>query len=424
MSIPIDGTPAKIKLRGMICDRRVATAPNRAEVNQTETGRFSVDALERDALQVLSHIRSMQNTFAVVNRTPAEVLALIPDYWGGGGRDKPLINLTHVLPLPALLNGLFDGDLSSLRELSLAGIITPLPWRDSILLTQLLDFFESAPFLRHIQLHGSIPSSSGAPTERVVSLPHLKDLNIMTQSVHSIPLGHLSIPAGASLRLEFSFSGAEPPDFPYLPKSPEDLCNLSYITAVNLCFSPERRLMRLNGPSGEPYVFGNRIRGGNESRSRTGRLLQSLYQFDVSRSRRLAITLDGYRPSVTSQIVAGIVDRILHSMEDLRTLMLARCNNLPFVQALNPAKNPSKVVLCPELEGIILYIEYPDQFPIDELLSMAEKRASRGAKLSAITTIGMDAPASTKEVSRLRKHVSRVKHKFYGAPPKWDAIPS
>ena len=65
----------------------------------------------------------------------------------------------------------------------------------------------------------------------------------------------------------------------------------------------------------------------------------------------------------------------------LLTLMLTQCKNLPFIDVLNPDKNPSKIVLCPKLEEITLYINHPDEFHIDELLKMAEGRALRGAKL-------------------------------------------
>jgi len=186
--------------------------------------------------------------------------------------------------VPVLPNTLFGGDLSSLRELELAGVVTTLPWRglsklttfnlycvpeDNILLTQLLDFFESAPHLRHIQL-GSIPTSSDAPTERVVSLPHLKDLSIIAQPAHSILLNHLSIPAGALLHLEFTYSGKESPIPSYLPNPPDRLHNISHITAVNLRLASERRSVRLSGPSGGLYMFGRWTRGDNKPYSGIG----------------------------------------------------------------------------------------------------------------------------------------------------------
>ena len=263
---------------------------------------FQVNALERDALQVVRLIGSLKNSSAPINRIPPEVFSLIPNYWKDSDKDKALIKSTHVcrdwrkifvlrpslwtrlvctnvsktqvyisrsgfypleiclrqvddtfyqkkafllavprirhlktlsvsgnptqvLPVlvkhfscalprleklkirftcdqtPTFPDELFNGDLSSLRELSLAGVITSLPWRglsnlttfdlcdvpeDRILLTQLLDFFESAPHIHRIRLLNAIPDSSDAPAGRVVSLPHLKELVIIAQPAHSI----------------------------------------------------------------------------------------------------------------------------------------------------------------------------------------------------------------------------------------------
>jgi hypothetical protein len=79
--------------------------------------------------------------------------------------------------------------------------------------TQLLDFFESAPLLHTVELDGSIPDSSDAPPERTVPLPHLNTLTIsgdQTTSAPSILLNHLHIPTGASLTLSLSLRGKIP----------------------------------------------------------------------------------------------------------------------------------------------------------------------------------------------------------------------
>ena len=126
-------------------------------------------------------------------------------------------------PAPVLEDSLFNGDLSSLRSLTLYGVTTHLPWKNLSNLTtfelsftpegepsitQLLDFFEGAHRLRDITFHHSIPSSSNAPPERVLSLPSLKNLTIDAYPDHSgILLDHLTIPVGASLILEFMFRG-------------------------------------------------------------------------------------------------------------------------------------------------------------------------------------------------------------------------
>lgn len=110
-------------------------------------------------------------------------------------------------------------------------------------------------------------------------------------------------------------------------------------------------------------------------------------------------------------------------MGNLRTLTLIESNNSPFILTLNPDKNPDKVVLCPKLEEITLYIDHSYKFHINELLSMAEERALRDAKFSAITIVSTDALTPLMEVFELRKHVSRVEYKFDNAPPAWDTLP-
>ena len=95
-------------------------------------------------------------------------------------------------------------------------------------------------------------------------------------------------------------------------------------------------------------------------------------------------------------------------MNNLRALILTQCNNLPFILALNPKENPSKLVLCPNLEKILLYIKSQDQFHIEHLVSMMKNRASRGTKLSSIKIIGLSKHAPDREVFELRKHVAHV----------------
>ena len=51
-------------------------------------------------------------------------------------------------------------------------------------------------------------------------------------------------------------------------------------------------------------------------------------------------------------------------MEDLRILTLTQCNNLPFILALSPDRNPSKCALWFKLEELILYVEELELFNI------------------------------------------------------------
>ena len=262
----------------------------------------------------------------------------------------------------------------------------------------------------------------------MVSLPHLRELSIIAQPPHSILLDHLSIPPSASLRLEFTFSGGESPVPSYLPRSPKNLHNLSHITALNLNLASGKRFARLNGPSGELYILANWTQGIDEPSVGVSRFWRSLLdRFDVSKNQRLAITWCNYqpsashRPSASARIETWAFYQTLHSMGNLRTLTLARCNNLPFILTLNPNENSSKIVLCPRLEEVILYVRVLGHFRINELLGMAEERASRGAKLSTISIVILgEEYVPKKEVFPLRKHVSRVEYRFDDTLPEWD----
>ena len=391
---------------------------------------------EEALLLVVPHIDRLKTLS--VSKDPIEVLPLLLEHFSSPAPRLQKLNLNLTCDeAPVFPDKLFDGDLSSLRELNLAGVVTSLPWRsmsnlvafdlshvpeDRILSTQLLDFFESAPRLSRVHLCDSIPASSNAPTERVLSIDHLKNLTIIAQPLHSILLNHISIPVGAALRLEFAYSGERFPIRSYLP-SFDNLRNLSHITAVNLRIGSGRRFIRLSGPSGELSVRGKWENG--EAYRGTGQFLRSLNLFDFSRCQWLGVTLATYQPA-SAQITTWSGYQFLHSMEALQTLMLSRCTNLPFISILNPNKNPDRTVLCPKLEEIVLYTKSPKEVHIDQLLKMAEGRASRGAKLVAITITVVDAMPTLrpKEVFKLREYVSHVEYKLEDTLPRWDALPT
>ena len=369
-----------------------------------------------------------------------KVLTLLVDHFSFPAPPLKKLDINHYRHYhPALIlpNELFNGDLSSLHELCLYGVITPLPWRGSsnlttfslccvpenkILLTQLLDFLESAPHLCHITFFKSIPNSSNAPAERLVSLPHLKGLWISAQPAYSILLNHLSIPAGATLTLKLTLGGDESPILSHLPKSLNNLNNLSHIISINLYLGSEHHSAMLNGPSGGLHIRGNWTPVWDGQNGPTSLFLRSLDRFDLSRNQWLAVTRCDDRPRPDTQVVAYPLDQILHPMEVLRILTLTQCTNLPFILTLNPTQNPDKIVLCPKLEKITLYIERSRQLRIDELLSMAEERALRGAKLSGITIVSSETLLPT-ELFRLQEHVSHVEYKLDDEVPAWDALP-
>lgn len=332
---------------------------------------------------------------------------------------------------PTLDTMLFNGDFPSLCTLSLEGVITRLPWKNlwnlttfrfhrvpgsGITVTQLLNFLEGAPRLRDVILHHSIPTSSNASSERVVPLPHLKNLSLVG-TTHSVLLNHLSIPEGALLVLEFNFSGDKSPFPDNLPKAAKNLRNLFRITTVNLCFNGAGKLVQLDGPSGRLRIFGNGILSLDLDR----RIFHSLNYFSLHITRRLAIT--EYKPPTLTEIEKSPPYRVLLRMKDLRTLTLIQCNNIPFILALNPDHNPSKLVPCPDLEELVLYIETQNAFNIPELVNMAKERASKGARLRLITVVGLGELVPGKEVFKLREHVAHVEYRFEEKPPNWDNIP-
>lgn len=55
------------------------------------------DAFERDAFEVLRLVRFMKNLFTTINRVPAEVFSLSPDYCCGDAMDQYL-NVYHIHP--------------------------------------------------------------------------------------------------------------------------------------------------------------------------------------------------------------------------------------------------------------------------------------------------------------------------------------
>ena len=57
---------------------------------------LQVTALEKDAMEVLSLIRTIGNSLTPINRIPPGILSLIPRYWSRTERDKNLVTLTHV----------------------------------------------------------------------------------------------------------------------------------------------------------------------------------------------------------------------------------------------------------------------------------------------------------------------------------------
>jgi len=339
----------------------------------------------------------------------------------------------HAPTFPATL---FNGDISSVRELCLTRF-TQLPWRNmsnleifelrhdpgtvsALFLTQLLDLFESAPLLSRVELKHFIPVSSNAPSGRVVPIPHLKKLNIISSSGYYTLLEHLSIPTGASLMLHSPHNGDNSPILDHLPKNFNNLNNLSHITSVSLRLGPEGEGARLNGPSGELYLYGTWVDGDPSSDIVQRRLFSSLERFNPFSTQKLGVTK--YTSSQEPEFDKSPIFQTLLLMNDLRILTLIECNNLPFIHALNPEKNDSGNVACPRLEELILYIKKLDWFYASELKEMVSARAERCAKRPAITIVTLS-EMLPEEVFTLRQYFPRVEFKVDVEPPEWDTFP-
>ena len=154
---------------------------------------------------------------------------------------------------PALPPTLFNGDLSSLRKLFLVLVRTKLPWRNMINLTsftlsrtppgtvsvvQLLDFFESAPYLEKVD-HYFVNPTAGAQNCRLVSLAHLKHMYIKDDDPPSALLDHLLIPVGAKLEIQARLVSSVIGE--HLPRSLDNLKNFSDFTTIQYTLANSTR---------------------------------------------------------------------------------------------------------------------------------------------------------------------------------------
>jgi hypothetical protein len=302
---------------------------------------------------------------------------------------------------------LFNGDLSSLRELCLESVHTKLPWRNMTNLTsfnlfcvsspgvsvkKLLDFFAGAPHLRKINLHFTIQTSI-AQNGRLVSLAYLKKMKITGgggRSASSL-LNHLLVPAGARLTIGVDLSQIK--DHP--PKFLENLRNLPDFTTIQLSGGVSSHI-QFSGPNGQVKMIPSTYQV-----DKTGSVLESLGQFDTSRVEELTIDRGNSQSS-------DLPCRALLPMKHLHTLTLRHCaSSHIFVHALHPNMSSSGVVVCPKLEGLVIVL---DGMPIDmtSVIGVVAARASRGAKLKFIRIIGRKSVRT--EVLELKKHVPHVEY--------------
>ena len=111
-------------------------------------------------------------------------------------------------------------------------------------------------------------------------------------------------------------------------------------------------------------------------------------------------------------------------MNKLRTLTLIESNNLPFVFALNPGENPSKLMLCANLETLVLHIKLWNHFRAKHLTSMVKNRAMRGMRLRSITITGLERLVSGTEMLEFREHVTHAEYRVGNEEPALDDVGS
>ena len=339
-------------------------------------------------------------------------------------------------PGPVIPNTLFPGHLSPLRKLSLSSVVTRLPWRnlshltvfefrhvpgaiDPLFVAGLLDFFESTPLLNRISLHDSVPTSFNVPTGRLVPLLHLEELIICGLPAHSNFIKHLIIPTASFVDLDFNFSTDSTPVPACLANN---FNNLHDITTIYLFLdrSSSYRRMRLIGPNGELRMSGSWADEARSSSVAGRQFFWSLREFDLSKTRRLGVSK--FPSSPGKEIENSPIFQTLLLMKHLRTLTLIEVRDPSFIFSLNPGKNKSHTVLCPELEELILYVTQEDWSYLRELMEMASERAKNHVKLSSITFVSLDEICPKEEVFRLRRCVSHVEYKLDDKPPSWSGI--
>jgi len=325
---------------------------------------------------------------------------------------------------PVLTTKLFDGDLSSLRGLSLYSLRTKLPWRNMVNLTsfalgyvmhpritirQLLDFFESAPFLVDVDLTFSTPES-GAQSGRLVPLTHLRKLNFYGFQPPSLLLEHLLIPTGVKMTIDLDLGGPRFGD--YFPRSLDNLRNLSNFTKLRLHFRDSIVSMQFAGPSGRVLITS--MFAGDDA---TSSVAQFLAMLDTSKTKWLEI--------IGSEPPSEDLHQALLSMKTLRTLTLSLCEDLrSFILALAPVPGSINPIPCQKLEGLVF--RTGERFDIETMVEVAAARASGGSPLKSVDIINWGELVPGERATELLKHVSRVETSFeisnvdYGVGAKFD----
>ena len=392
---------------------------------------FSKEAL----LLTVPHLNRLESLS--LSKSSTNLLQLIEHLCSPSPFLKTLsLTVTHGEPL-ALRDSIFGGNLSSLHDLRLDGLVTNLAWEnmsnlrifhfchvpaDTISVTQLLDFFERAPLLHEILLEQAFPDFSDALPGRIVPLPNLKHLTITARPLHTTLMNHLLIPTGASINQTVYLSDARSPILSHLPNDFKNLKHLSSITSITLNFASQMRI-RFEGPSGG-HCLSNAWFGRSPFPTNLDcRVLQSLDVLPISAVERLAI--EHWQSAISSTAAEeSPIYRALHLMVNLRALTLTACPNHPFLCALNPKRNASRTIICPRLEKFVVHIGKKERYFTNGLLKAVKERVSRGARLEAVTIIDGDGLLSAAQVLELRTSVSRIEYRQANAMPNPNAMPN
>ena len=107
-------------------------------------------------------------------------------------------------------------------------------------------------------------------------------------------------------------------------------------------------------------------------------------------------------------------------MNNLRTLTLIKCKNLPFICALNPGGNNSGAVACPNLKELVIFLKGFGWSYTPGLKEMASARTRRYTKRPSITIIGLGNMLPKEKVFALREYFPRVEYKVDVESPEWD----
>ena len=294
-----------------------------------------------------------------------------------------------------MIDNPFGGGLpQSLQTLRLQRIDVNLPWwglrnltsftlnqPKPLPLEELLELFKTSTHLKIIELcHNGFTSTN--TNVALVALKYLRKLIIQTSRNNSSELlNHLRIPPGASLtikgiqlRKSSPFEGSLPKDFGNF----ENLQNISYINSLCLYVGIDDIRLQLSGPGGKLRLEGSK--GGWVKKDVDGdiNVLEFLERFNLRGIQKLVVSVTSI-PEIEVHL-----PRILHHMQDLRTLDLNLHNSEPFISALLPNPSNTRQILCRNLEYFTLFPGTTEGCALEE---MTKERMKSHAGLQSVMVL-------------------------------------